>query len=135
MKIEIKERNQDKLIKSLKIHFDNKSKQYVGDMIDFIDEILKQSGYSVICYHYEGLGCPISIIENKKLEKGYDEPVKVTKLEIEDVIDEQLVMTNEDGSQTNIWHGKYSHDSNLVRFIKERYKYYFKLGLAELEQS
>ena len=135
MKIILKEKDQYRLMKSLRIHWEPKSSQYVGDIINFIDEILRQSGYNVICYHYDGLGCPISIMKNKKFEKEDIEPKKVIELEIEEKIDEQLAVTKEDGSLTNIWHGKYSHDSELLRIIKERYKYYFILGVDELEQA
>ena len=134
MKIKIKEKNQDRLIKSLKVHWDPRIKQHVGNMIDFFDEIFKQSGFSVMCFHYDGLGCPISFIENKKFETEDDETTKITEIEIEDIIDEQLRITKENGSYTNIWHGKYSHDSEIVRFIKERYKFYFKLGVKLLEE-
>ncbi|MHA1302068.1 MAG: hypothetical protein ACTSO9_21855 [Candidatus Helarchaeota archaeon] len=135
MRIKIKETDPSELIRALKIHWDSRSNQYVGNMIDFIDELFKQSGYSVICYHFDGLGCPISITENKRFKKEDDEKTIITELEIEDIIDEQLAIIKEDGTQTNIWYGKYSHDSELIKFVKKRYKYYFKLGLEELEQS
>ncbi len=135
MKIKIKEKDEDRLISSLRIHWDSRTNQYVGDMINFLDEIFMQSGYSVICYHYDGLGCPLSIMKNKKYEKEDDEIIKITELEIEDKVDEQLAVAKEDGSLTNIWYGKYSHESVLIKFIKQRYKYYFRLGSEELEQS
>lgn len=135
MKIKIIEKNQDRLINSIKIHWDSSTNQYIGNMIDFIDELMMQSGFSVICYHYEGLGCPLSITENKKFEKEDDKRAKITELEIEDMIDDQLTITKEDGSLTNIWYGKYSKDSDLIEFIKNRYKFYFKLGLKQLEQA
>ncbi|NHI92333.1 MAG: hypothetical protein EAX96_07500 [Candidatus Lokiarchaeota archaeon] len=130
MFIKIKEKDQDAFFHRMRVHWDEKSKSVVGNIVDFTDELMRQSGFAAFFYHLD-FWTPISIIKKREYETEDDPSDYIYEIEIEDIIDDQLTGTEGKSTEYNTWYGRYGQKSELVQYINNRYKYYVNLAIKK----
>ena len=130
MIIKLKENNPEKLFLTLKAHWDERSKTNIGNVVDFVDELMKQSGFATYFYHTD-FWAPISIVRKKEFETEDNPEDFITELEIEAKIDEQITGQKVNYTEYNTWYGKFGRNSEIVIYLDGRYKHYMKLAVKK----
>ena len=134
MIIRIKENNPERLIQVMRAHWDEKSKTVIGNIVDFADELMKQSGYAIFFYHVN-FWTPVSIIRKRKYETEDKPDDYIYEIDIEKRIDDQLTGQSGDSNEYNTWYGRYGQKSELVQYINNRYKHYMNIMIKKLNLS
>ena len=131
MIIKIKENNPDKLFRVLKAHWDEKSQANIGNVVDFIDELMRQSGFATFFYHAD-FWAPISIIRKKDYETEDNPDDFITELDIEEKIDENLTGIEGKATDYNTWYGGFGQKTELVQYLNSRYAHYMNMAIKKL---
>jgi len=130
MIIKLKENDPDKLLRTLKAHWDERSKTNIGNVVDFVDELMKQSGFATYFYHTD-FWAPISIVRKKEFETEDNPDDFITEIEIDAIIDEQMTGQKVNYTEYNTWHGKFGQKSEIVLYLNGRYSHYMKLAVKK----
>jgi len=131
MIIKIKEKDPDKLIRVLKAHWDEKSQTNIGNVVDFVDELMKQSGFATFFYHLD-FWAPISIIRRKEYETEDESDDFITELDIEEKVDEHLTGIEGKATDYNTWFGGFNQKTELIQYLNSRYAHYMNLSIKKL---